>query len=179
MSHVTKNALKNTLKKTINAGANRKASIESAYTDLVDSLYQVEVAHANTVSGSGVVNLSVTQPANSFIEDVIIICTANAAFSTSGLGARVGTSAGDGTILNSFVCLEPNSSTGINAGVGTSIHDKIRLSLAGNATISLSAGEVYTATKRTIHTQVSASVDTFGFTNDNGEFTVAVKYVQL
>ena len=177
MAHVSKNALLGTLNNTINASANLKTATKNAYQDLTDSLYQVEVAHATTVSESGVVNLSTVQPANSFLEDVIVICTSNAAFDSAELGVRVGTALGGTQILNSTASLEPGSSTATTAGVGTSIHDKIRASLEGNATITLTAGQVYTATERTIHTQVSAS--TGGFTDNNGEFTVAMKYIQL
>ena len=177
MSHITKNALKDDLSRTIRANADAATAIKSTYTDLVDSLYQVEVAHANTTSGSNVVNLSTVQPANSFLEDVIVICTSTANFDTAGLGVRIGTSVGDGTIEDLRLALEPESSTEITAGVGTSIHQKIQQSLQGNAQLVLTAGQVYTTTERTIHTQVSAS--TGGFEDNAGEFTVAMRYVQL
>lgn len=181
MSHVTKNALKDDLNRTIQATSNAGTSIKNTYNNLVDSLYQVEVAHANTTSGSGVVNLSTVQPANTFLEDVIIICTSGVGFDAASLGARIGTAVGGTQILEpaaaSNTCLEPGASEAITAGVGTSIHDKIRTSLAGNATITLKAGSVYTDTERTIHTQVSASAG--GFDDNNGEFTVAMRYVQL
>ena len=172
MSHVTKNALKDDLNRTIQATSNAGTSIKNTYNNLVDSLYQVEVAHANTTSGSGVVNLSTVQPANTFLEDVIVICTSAVGFDAAALGVRIGTSVGDGTIENLPLALEPGSSETIAAGVGTSIHSKIQDSLGGNAPLILTAGTVYSATQRTIHTQVSAS--TGGFDDNDGEFTVAI-----
>ena len=184
MSHVTKNALKVDLGRTIHSNAKGGDQIRTTYDNLIDSLYQVEVGHASTTSGSGVVNISTVQPANSFIEDVVIICTSAVNFDAASLGARIGTAVGGTQILGNaansdknFDCLEPAASEATTAGVGTSIHDKIRTSLAGNGTIILTAGQVYTATERTIHTQVSMS--TGGFDNDFGEFTAALRFVQL
>jgi len=177
MSHVTKNALKDDLNRTIQATSNAGTSIKTTYDNLVDSLYQVEVGHANTTSGSGVVNLSTVQPANTFLEDVIVICTSGVGFDAASLGVRIGTSVGGGTIENLYNALEPASSEAITAGIGTSIHGKIQASLAGQAALTLEPGTVYSATQRTIHTQVSAS--TGGFDDNNGEFTVAMRYVQL
>jgi len=176
MSHVSSNTLKDSLKRTINAGANRKRAAESTFNNLVDSLYQVETAHANTTSGSGVVNLSVTQPANSYIEDIAVICTSAAAFDTAHIGTRVGTTVGGTQILNVSHSLT-GSTTAMTVGTGTSTVAKTQLALKGEAVLDLTAGQAYTATARTIYTQVSASTD--GFTNNSGEFTVAVSYIQL
>lgn len=176
MAHISSNTLKDTLKKTINAGADRKRAAESAFDNLVDSLYQVETAHANTTSGSGVVNLSVTQPANSYIEDIAVVCTSNAAFDTAHIGTRVGTTQGGTQILNVSHSIT-GSTTATTVGTGTSTVAKTQLALQGNAVLDITAGQAYTATARTIHTQVSASDG--GFKNNNGEFTVAVSYIQL
>ena len=117
MSHVTKNALKDDLNRTIQATSNAGTSIKTTYDNLVDSLYQVEVGHANTTSGSGVVNLSTVQPANTFLEDVIVICTSGVGFDAASLGVRIGTSVGGGTIENLYNALEPASSEAITAGI--------------------------------------------------------------
>jgi hypothetical protein len=178
MSHVTKNTLKTQLNNTAQGGANQRKAIKNAYNSLVDSLYQVETAHGNTVSESVTVNLSTIQPANSFLEDVIVICTSDASFGSSTLGTLVGTTQNGNDIVGaSFsASLEPASSTATTAGVGTSIHPKITTTLEGNSAITLTAGEAYTATERTIYTTVTASG---GFNDADGEFTVAMKYIQL
>lgn len=179
MAHVTKKSLQNELNNQIVGNSVTKRTGRAANANLVDSLYTTEIATGLTISESGVVTLETTQPANSFIEDIAVVCTANAAFDSAALGVRVGTTSGGAQIVNVDYSssLEPGSSTATTAGIGTSTVAKNQVALQGNKALDLVAGQAYSATERVIYTQVSAS--TGGFTNNSGEFTVAVKYVKL
>ena len=178
MSHITKNALKDDLSRTIRANADAATAIKSTYNNLVDSLYQVEVGHTNTTSGSNLVDMAITQPANSIIEEVTVVCTSAAAYDTAQLGLTVGT----GGSLSEEIIAATTNSIATNAGAlalgkGFSTTNASRTAFGGGADASLVVDSPYTSTSRTITATVSGS--TGGFKNNTGEFTLAVKYIQL
>lgn len=179
MAHITKKSLQAQLDNQILGNSVTKRTGKAANASLVDSLYTTEIASGLTISESGVVTLQTTQPANSYIEDIAVVCTANAAFDSAELGIRVGTAEGGAQIVNVDYSssLEPGSSDATTAGIGTSTVAKTQVALQGNKALDLVAGQAYSATERVIYTQVSAS--TGAFTTNTGEFTAAVTYVKL
>ena len=181
MSKLTSKNAKKTLKKNFVESKYNSyvASAHTAADNLVDSLYSQEMVAANTTSGSGLVNLPLVQPENSFIEDIIVICTADASFDAGLIGLRAGTTVGGVDIIAADDNAITGSTTAMLAGIGTSIHSKIQASLSGQAALTLVANSVYSTTERTIHVQVSHSVDGGGFDTNTGQYTGILKYVKL
>jgi hypothetical protein len=132
-----------------------------------------------TVSESGVVNIELVQPANTVLEDIIILCTAASSHDTATIGFRAGTAVGGEQVVAGVATAVagPDVGTSTTVGQGTSIHSKIATALQGGAPIIIVAGAAYTATERTIHCQVSAS--TGAFDTNTGAFRAIGKYYNL
>lgn len=132
---------------------------------------------ATTTSASGVVNIELVQPANTILEDIIVLCTAASSHDTATIGFRAGTAVGGEQVVAGVANAVAGSGTSTAIGQGTSIHSKVATSLQGGAAITLVAGAGYTSTERTIHCQISAS--TGAFDTDTGAFRVIGKYYNL
>ena len=174
----SKKALQSTLNATINGGANYKKSVKTAQSNLLDTVMCSTYSNiVNTVSESGVVNIPITQPANTVIEDIIPICTADTSHESATIGFKVGTAEGGAQVVAAVTNAITGSGTSVAAGVGTSIHAKIQTSMDGGAPLIIAKGAGYSATERTIYAQVSASAGVFD--TDTGAFRVIAKYYNL
>jgi len=176
-----KTALKSQLDRTLQGDSSLKAQGKTANTALLNSVMCSTYSTAvNTVSGSGVVNIPLTQPANTILEDIIPICTVGASHDSGDVGFKVGNAAfGGAQIVGAVVNAIQNDSTSTAAGQGASIHTKITTALQGGAPLEIVAGAGYTATERTIYCQVSASAGPSYFKDDNGAFKVVAKYYNI
>ena len=174
----SKKSLQSTLNATINGGANYKKTVKTAQADLLNTVMCSTYSDiVNTVSESGVVNIPITQPANTVIEDIIPICTTGTSHDTALIGFKVGTAEGGTQIVDAVTDAIAGSGTSVAAGQGTSIHVKIQTSMQGDAPLIIVPGAGYTATDRTIYCQVSAS--TGAFDTNTGAFRVIAKYYNL
>ena len=174
-----KKSLQSTLNATVNGGATYKTSAQSAQSDLLDTVMCSTYSNiVNTVSESGVVNIPITQPANTVIEDIIPICTADTSHDSATIGFKVGTAEGGAQVVAAVedAILAP-AGTAVTAGAGTSIHAKVQTTMGGGAPLIITPGAGYSATERTIYAQVSASAG--GFDTDTGAFRVIAKYYNL
>jgi len=179
MAKVTNSQLKTQLKKNLVESKYQSYvdTANSSLDNLVDSVYQISTKTVLTTSGSGVVNIPITQPANSIIEDVIVTCTEATSHDTAVVGFKMGTAEGGNQIVTDVVNAIAGSGTSVAAGKGTSTVAKLATALGGGAAITLTADSGYTSSGRTLHAQVSSS--TGGFDTNTGEFTVALKYISL
>ena len=170
MAHVSKKKLQEALNDSINAPANRKAAIKSAYADLVDTTLVRHIPHPDisllTTSGSGVVNMEVVQPANSVITELMVLCTADtSAPAAQKVGLRIGTTPGGTEILGGTDTQNSQSfGTGITVvkkGQGCSTHPKFATQLSGSELTlkpqTATTHPLLATAERTIHIQVSAS----------------------
>ena len=174
----SKKALQSTLNDTLKGDANYKKSVKTAQSNLLDTVMCSTYSDiVNTVSESGVVNIPITQPANTVIEDIIPICTADTSHESATIGFKVGTAEGGAQVVEAVTNAITGSGTLVAAGVGTSIHTKIRTSMDGGADLTIVKGAGYSATERTIYAQVSASAGAFD--TDTGAFRVIAKYYNL
>ena len=175
---IAKKALLSQLDNIILGGAQVKNSIRPVNSNLIGSLMCSTYSNVvNTVSGSGVVNIPIVQPANTVIEDIIPICTTDTSHDTATIGFKVGTAEGGAQVVAAIVNAITSSGTSVAAGVGTSIHTKVQASMGGGAALTITPGAGYSATERTIYAQVSGS--TGAFDTDAGAFRVIAKYYNL
>ena len=178
MAHLKKKKLDSDFSSTLLGGVQYKETATPIYNNLVDSLYSTEVVSENTVSESHEVTLQVIQPANSIIEDVVVVCTSDASLDSGVIGLKVGTGGTDSEqiVAANNTALLGSAGTSLDAGKGTSTVDTFRTALGGGALIALVADSPFTDSERTVTATVSASAD---FDTDTGEFTLALKYLQL
>ena len=177
---IAKKSLLSQLDNIILGGAQVKNPIRPVNSNLVGSLMCSTYSNVvNTTSGSGVVNIPIVQPANTVIEDIIPICTSAASFDTASLGFLVssGSHGAEDVVLPVVNAIAAADSTSTSPGQGSSIHGKIATSMGGGAPLVITPAAGYTATERTLYTQVSGS--TGGFDNNTGAFRVIIKYYNL
>jgi len=181
MATIKKSTLLDQLGRIQSTDSNGKAKALEVNTELLDTVMCSTYSDVvNTVSGSGVVNIPLTQPANTILEDIIPICTVGASHDSGDVGFKVGNAAfGGAQIVGAVVNAIQNDSTSTSAGQGASIHTKITTALQGGAPLEVVAGAGYTATERTIYCQVSASAGPSYFKDGNGAFKVIAKYYNI
>ena len=186
MAHVSKTELVNELKRTINTNATRKGSFEEAYTNLVDTA--VTTNHPDitfvttTTSGSKVLNLEVTQPANTIITGVDVVCTAAASLQSAGsVGLKIGTAVGGVELAAVSHTAYGAAGTGVVKGQICSTVAKTatmgsgsELTLTAMTAVGVLAG--MTTTDRAIHVQVSASKE---FGTNTGAFKPVITFERL
>ena len=79
MATTPKLVLKKEIEKTLQGDANFVRSAKAAYGSLLDSTMCSTYSEVvNTTSGSGNVDIVFTQPANTVLEDIVVICTSQA-----------------------------------------------------------------------------------------------------
>mgnify|MGYP003110516210 CR=1 FL=1 len=179
MATTSKKELFNTIKSS-NPGPDtrRRQGYTSAMSTLLDTVQTSTPSPiVNTVSGSGVVNLELVQPANTVLEDIIVLCTSATSHQTATIGFKAGTSVGGEQVVAAVMNAIAGSGTSTTVGQGTSIHSKVTTALQGGGAITLVAGAGYTSAERTIHCQVTASA--LGFNNDDGAFRAIGKYYNM
>jgi hypothetical protein len=183
MATTPKKEIRDNFKKS-NPGPSKRR--RDGFLSAVDSLLDTAQTSTpspsvNTTSGSNVVNIPLIQPANTALEDIIVLCTAATSHDTATIGFRAGTTAyGDQQIItgsDSGTSSIAGSGTSTTVGQGTSIHSKIATSLQGGGPHTIIAGSGYTTEERTIYCQVSGS--TGAFDTDTGAFRVIGKYYNL
>ena len=181
MATVNKTILLDQLGRVPGTDSNGKTKALEVNTQLLDTVMCSTYSNVvNTVSGSGVVNIPLTQPANTVLEDIIPICTAATSHDNGVIGFKVGNAAfGGAQIVAAVNNAIAGAGTSTAVGQGASIHQKIRTSLQGGADLVIAAGAGYTATERTIYCQVSASAGPSYFKDNNGAFKVIAKYYNL
>ena len=198
MAHVSKQTLQEVLNDSINAPANRKTAIKAAYADLVDTAVDKHIPlpdiSLSTVSGSGVVNMEVIQPANSVITEVMVLCTADtSAPAAQQVGLRIGTTVGGQQILDKSGAQDVmasssfgNAITIIKKGQGCSTHSKFATQLSGSVLTlepqTATTHPLLATTERTIHIQVSASAASAvngRFNTDTGAFKPVIHFERL
>ena len=115
-------------------------------------------------------------PANSYIEELTVIVTEALAYASATLGVSFGTSAG-GTQITGTLDADSlaTSATSLAVGKGNSTLATRNTELAGNAAISLSAGDHDLAAATEIHGRVAAS--TGAFTDGTVSFIVRFLYL--
>ena len=177
---IAQKSLLSQLDNAILGGASVKGAIRPVNSNLVGSLMCSTYSNVvNTTSGSGVVNIPIVQPANTVIEDIIPICTSAASFDAASLGFLVssGSHGAEDVVLPVVNAIAVGSSESTPPGQGSSIHGKVVTSMGGGAPLVITPAAGYTATERTLYTQVSGS--TGGFNNNTGAFRVIIKYYNL
>tara|TARA_B110000211_G_C13787020_1_gene424522 strand:- start:7 stop:546 length:540 start_codon:yes stop_codon:yes gene_type:complete len=177
---IAQKSLLSQLDNAILGGASVKGAIRPVNSNLVGSLMCSTYSNVvNTTSGSGVVNIPIVQPANTVIEDIIPICTSAASFDAASLGFLVssGSHGAEDVVLPVVNAIAVGSSESTPPGQGSSIHGKVVTSMGGGAPLVITPAAGYTATERTLYTQVSGS--TGGFDNNTGAFRVIIKYYNL
>ncbi len=176
---IAQKSLLSQLDNAILGGSSVKGAIRPVNSNLVGSLMCSTYSNVvNTTSGSGVVNIPIVQPANTVIEDIIPVCTSAASFDTADIGFLVSSgSHGAEDVVVPVVNAIADSTTTTLPGQGSSIHNKVRQSMGGAAALIITPAAGYTATERTLYTQVSGS--TGGFDNNTGAFRVIIKYYNL
>tara|TARA_R110002167_G_scaffold337731_1_gene545234 strand:+ start:66 stop:608 length:543 start_codon:yes stop_codon:yes gene_type:complete len=178
---ITKKDLLGQLKKTVQGGSNIKAQALTVHNQLLGAVQTSNSSGAvNTVSGSGIVSIPFTQPANTVLEDVVCICTSPTAHDSGKIAFQAGTTVGGVDIAAAVVDAIATTGTSTTLGQGTSIHAKVTTALQGNAPMVLVAGACGPfSTDRTLYGQVSASVGPSYFTTGTGEFKVIAKYYNV
>mgnify|MGYP003143070426 CR=1 FL=1 len=176
-----KTALNSQLDRTLQGDSSLKAQGKTANTALLNSVMCSTYSTAvNTTSGSKVVDIPITQPANTLLEDLIVICTVASAHEEGTLCFTAGNTAHTGEQIVAFTSKSyTDLGTSTAAGQGASIHTKVTTALNGAASHTIVAGAGYTSTDRTIFTRVSASAGPAGFQNNNGAFKVVAKYYNI
>lgn len=177
---IAQKSLLSQLDNAILGGASVKGAIRPVNSNLVGSLMCSTYSNVvNTTSGSGVVNIPIVQPANTVIEDIIPICTSAASFDAASLGFLVssGSHGAEDVVLPVVNAIAVGSSESTPPGQGSSIHLKVATSMGGGAPLVITPAAGYTATERTLYTQVSGS--TGGFNTNTGAFRVIIKYYNL
>jgi len=186
MAHVTKTILTDELKRTINSNAIRRNSFEKAYIDLVDTAVVTNHPEPDnvktTTSGSKILNMEVTQPANTILTGVDVLCTAACSYGGAGsLGVKVGTSVG-GVQLAAVSHIAFNGVGGVTRK-GQMCSTVAKTATAGSGseltlTAMTGAGVAVglTTVDRTIHFQCSASR---AFATNTGEFKPVVTFERL
>lgn len=164
-------------------GAGQRNTYKSALENVIDSTNNIEAVTGLTVSESGVVTIELTQPAKSFLEEVTVICTAEASLGSAGdLGFRLGTTLGGAQIITgddaNTASIHASAAT-FGIGTGSSTNSTLATALDGNATLeTFTVNTPYSATERTLYAQVSASGGKL-FDDNVGEFAVSIKYIKL
>jgi hypothetical protein len=182
MALSNKTSLLSQLKRTPGMDAASKAEAAKINQSLLDSVMCSTYSDAvNTVSGSNVVDIPIIQPANTVLEDLIVICTAASAHEEGTLSFTAGNAAHSGEQIVAFTSKSlTDLGTSTAVGQGASIHTKVTTALQGGASHTIVAGAGYTSTDRTIFTRVSSSaLSPAGFQNNNGAFRVVAKYYNL
>ena len=163
----------------------RRDGYMTAMSHLLDTAQtQTPSPIGTTTSGSGVVNLQLVQPANTILEDIVVLCTTAASLAqvddtaAGDVGFKAGTTEGGTDIMAGVGNAITGSGNAVKVGQGSSIHAKVQTSLEGDGALTLAAGSGYTSTERTVHCQVSCSIDT-RFDTDTGAFRVIGKYYNL
>ena len=175
---IAQKSLLSQLDNAILGGASVKGAIRPVNSNLVGSLMCSTYSNVvNTISGSGVVNIPIVQPANTVIEDIIPICTTGASHDNAFIGFKVGISEGTDDVVAAVDNAISDEATSTAAGQGSSIHGKVATSMGGGSALLITQQAGYTPTERTINAQVSGS--TGGFTNSDGAFRVIIKYYNL
>lgn len=186
MAHVSKTELVNELQRTLNTNAARRNEANAAFINLVDTEVTTNKPpihfETTTTSGSRVLNLEVTQPANTIITGIDVICTAAASIQASGtVGIRVGTADGGEQLITTDDNAFNAASTGVVKGQICSTHGHIatmgsgsQLTLTPMTAVGVLAG--MTTTERTIHVQVSASKE---FGTNTGAFKPVITFERL
>ena len=181
MATVNKTILLDQLGRVPGTDSNGKTKALEVNTQLLDTVMCSTYSEVvNTVSGSKVVDISITQPANTVLEDLIVICTAASAHEEGTLSFTAGNAAHNGEQIVAFTSKSlTDLGTSTAVGQGASIHNKVTTALQGGASHAIVAGAGYTSTDRTIFTRVSASAGPAGFQDNNGAFKVIAKYYNL
>lgn len=157
----------------------RRDGFLSAVDSLLDTAQtSTPSPSVNTISGSNIVNIPLIQPANTALEDIIVLCTAATTHDSAHVGFQAGNAAfGGEQIIAAQSQSIAGTGTSVTVGQGSSIHSKIATSLQGGHPHTIVAGAGYTATERTIYCQVSGS--TGGFSTNTGAFRVIGKYYNV
>ena len=181
MAHLSEAKLLDTLNNVAQGNARTRQAIKNANTDLVDSLYQTEIGKGTTTSGSHLVNIEVIQPANTVIEQITVVTSKNTnkRLATGTTGFSVGTSEGGGQIVAGVLNAIPTDAVEMAPGSGSSTATELATALAGPAPLVLVPSSGYTSAARTLYGQVSHSLEASTFDDNNGEFTMAVKFIKL
>ena len=117
----------------------------------------------------------VVQPAKSQLVGVDCIVTTACAATSGNFGLRIGTSAGDATVMVLDADSLDASVATLAVGLGTSTDTVLTTALEGTAALVAAPGEGYTATERKLYPEVVAS----GGTITAGKLHVFLKFVQF
>ena len=163
-------------------GAGQRRGYKSSLEHIVDSTHTIDAITGLTVSESGVVTIEFLQPEKSLIEEVTVVCTAEASLDGAALlGFRLGTTLGGEDIITgddaNTGSIHASSAT-FGAGTGSSTNSSLTTALDGNANIEpITVNTPFSSAGRSLYAQVSASANKF---DDNvGEFAVSIKYIKL
>ena len=176
MAHISNSNLKDELKDTLIGDANYKNAANATNIDLVDSVYNTEVASLTFTSASGTQTFSALRvPAASIITEYGIIITSQSGRDNSTIGYRIGTTAGGTDLATTTTAGLQGSGTSIGAGTGSFSVAALTTAANGATSITATPGTIYRSAATDVFVQISASAG--GFTT--GQASAYVTYVKL
>ena len=176
MAHISNLSIKNELQNTIKGNVDYGREVNSTYIDLIDSVYNTEVANLTFTSGSGTQTFPAIQiPANSIIREYGIIITSTSTRDNSTLGFKIGTTAGGTDLATTDADGLQTSATSIGVGTGSFSVAALTTAANGAASIVATPGSIYRSTGTDVYIQVTTS--TGGIST--GAASAYVTYVKL
>jgi len=178
MSFKSKITLQEQMNRQVPGSANQRSAGRSSIENLLDSVYQTEIASVTPTSASDAAAIpGLPVPANSIITDLGIIVTGELNYDSATLGVKGGFSAGGTDLITTDADALAGAAQVCPVGSGSFVDATYTALLSGDCTpLTGSVGKFYVASDSTVH--LTATLSAGGFDGD-GELTGIVKYVKL